>query len=78
MRLTILAFALLPMGALAQNLTDAPLVEEVQQSQSCSDGAVWDSTTQSCVVAEQALTPADGMLGDHDCSGSQRATSVTS
>lgn len=76
MRLTILAIAMLPMGAYAQNATEDALITPLQNNQSCAIGMVWDSGSQSCVTSEQTATPLQGLPEQHDCGSAPR--SVTS
>ena len=64
MRLTVLAFALLPMSAVAQEVTLPAPTEPVTQSQSCAVGMAWDSGAQACVAAAETASPMKG-LSDH-------------
>lgn len=75
MRLTMIAFAVLPIMATAQETTTP--AQPAQTSQSCAVGTVWDGVTQTCLVAEQQQTPIDVLpAGRSNCSG--HAQSVTS
>lgn len=56
MRLTLLALAMMPCTAFAQEATD--------QSQSCPVGMAWSDTAGACAEAAGANSPLDG-LGTH-------------
>ncbi len=67
MRLTILAFALLPAAAHAQETTLPTPQAPVAQSQSCPVGMVWDQGAAACAVANDASSPINNLSIDHDC-----------
>lgn len=74
MRLMICTLALLPFSAFAQTATEE--VTPLQSAPSCAVGTVWDSTSQSCVLAEQNITPLQSHPDGYSCGGT--AKSVTS
>jgi len=75
MRLTVLAFVLLPVAAQAQETTITIPTEPVAQTQTCPDGLAWDATANACAAPAQAQTmPAGG----HSCGGGMAARDVTS
>jgi hypothetical protein len=65
MRLTILAFALLPAVAQAQNTT--VVAPDTSVAQSCPVGMSWDADAQSCGLASEGTTPIDGLPGGASC-----------
>ncbi len=69
MRLTILAFVLLPVAAQAQSATDPLQAPQAQNKQSCAVGMVWDQGTQSCLVAEDNASPVQSLPERHNCGG---------
>ncbi len=77
MRLTVLAFALLPMAAHAQNTTLPAPTEPLAQSQSCPVGMAWDSGLNACAQATETASPLKG-LGNHSGCNYGAAREVTS
>jgi hypothetical protein len=77
MRLTVLALAMLPMAATAQNTTLPNPTAPVAQSQTCPAGTAWDAGTGACAAVSQSATPVEGFGGPSDCSHSA-AREVTS
>ncbi len=65
MRLTVLAFAMLPMAAVAQNTTLPNPTEPVAQSQTCPAGTAWDAGAGACTTTSQSATPAQGSGCSH-------------
>ncbi|SFS15921.1 hypothetical protein [Yoonia litorea] len=65
MRLTVLAFVLLPVAAQAQETTITIPTEPVAQTQSCPDGFAWDSAANACAIPAQSdmTTHAGGKMG---------------
>ena len=74
MRLTLLALALLPAAAQAQNTTTP--VAPLAQTQSCPAGSVWDAGAGACATATDAGKTHNAM-GGSGCSYSA-AREVTS
>ena len=77
MRLTVLAFAFLPVAVHAQETTITIPTEPVAQSQTCPAGMVWDSAANACDMPAAASRPVDMMGKPHGCSGNA-AREVTS
>jgi hypothetical protein len=77
MRLTVLALAMLPMAATAQNTTLPSPTAPVVQSQTCPAGTAWDAGAGACAAVSQSATPVEGFGGPSDCSHSA-AREVTS
>lgn len=69
MRLTVLAFAILPMAAHAQETTLPTPQAPVGQSQSCPVGMVWDADAAACAVASGGASPINDLSIDTDCGG---------
>ncbi len=67
MRVTVLAFAMLPMAAYAQDTTVPNPQAPVAQSQSCPVGMVWDQDAAACAVANDASSPINDLSIDSDC-----------
>lgn len=67
MRLTILAFAVLPIAAHAQNAELTAPTAPLAQSQSCPVGMTWDAGAQSCAVASEGTSPIQGLPGQVGC-----------
>ncbi|MFO8127457.1 hypothetical protein [Yoonia sp.] len=63
MRLTVLALAMLPMAAFAQNTTLPAPTEPVAQGQSCPAGTAWSDAAGACAAVTEAATPANGKSG---------------
>ena len=57
MRLTVLALAMLPMAAHAQNTPVPAPTEPLAQSQSCPVGMAWDATALACTMATDTASP---------------------
>ena len=76
MRLTVLALALLPAAAQAQNATTPAPTEPLAQTQSCPAGSAWDAGTGACAVLSDAGKTHNAM-GGSGCSYSA-AREVTS
>ncbi len=57
MRLTVLAVALMPMAAYAQDTTLPAPTEPLAQSQSCPVGMVWSDAAGACDVAGEGSSP---------------------
>lgn len=60
MRLTVLALAMLPAAAFAQNTTLPAPTEPVAQSQTCPAGTAWDANAGACASTSQSAVPAMG------------------
>ena len=69
MRLTILAFALLPVAAHAQNTDLIEPSTPLTQSQSCPVGMAWDVGARSCAMASEGASPIQGLPGQVGCHG---------
>jgi len=67
MRLTVLAFAILPMTAFAQEATLPAPTEPVAQSQTCAVGTAWDAGLQTCVAVNGTASPLKGLSGHSGC-----------
>jgi hypothetical protein len=67
MRLTILALAMLPMAAQAQNTTVPAPTAPLAQSQSCPVGMAWDTAAQSCATATDTASPMKGLSDRGGC-----------
>lgn len=76
MRLIILAMAMLPVAAHAQETT-TPAPTEPVAAQSCPAGMTWNTGTQSCGLTSDTAMPAASGKGGHGCSFSA-AREVTS
>lgn len=63
MRLTVLALALLPAAAQAQNTTAPAPVVPLAQVQSCPAGSAWDAGAGACAVLSEAGKTHDAMGG---------------
>lgn len=69
MRLTILAFALLPAAAYAQETTLPVPQAPAAQTQSCPVGMVWDADAAACALASGGTSPINDLSIDTDCGG---------
>lgn len=69
MRLTLLAFVLLPVAASAQSVAEQVPLEN---SQSCALGMVWDQASQSCQVSDESASPIQNLPDRHNCGGAPR------
>ena len=67
MRLTVLALAMLPMAAHAQNTTLPAPTEPVAQSQSCPVGTAWSEAAGACAEVADATSPMKGLSGGSGC-----------
>lgn len=67
MRLTILAFALLPMAATAQEATVPAPTEPLAQSQSCPVGMAWDAGMAACAQVTETASPLKGLGEGSGC-----------
>ena len=67
MRLTVLAFVVLPMATYAQDTTVPNPQAPVGQSQSCPVGMVWDPGAAACAVSNDTSSPINDLSIDHDC-----------
>ena len=67
MRHIVLALALLPMAAQAQNTTLPAPVEPKAQAQSCPVGMTWDAGAGACAEATDAASPLKGLGEPHGC-----------
>ncbi|MEL6682124.1 MAG: hypothetical protein AAFQ09_05705 [Pseudomonadota bacterium] len=65
MRLTILAFAMLPATAFAQETTLPTPTAPVAQS--CAVGMTWDAGVQACVELAESSSPMKGLSGHSGC-----------
>ena len=65
MRLTVLALALLPMSAVAQDVTLPAPTEPVAQS--CAVGMTWDTGAQACVEAAETASPMKDLSSGSGC-----------
>ncbi len=63
MRLTVLAFALLPMAAQAQSTTLPAPSEPLAQGQSCPVGMAWDAGANVCAEMAETALPLNGSIG---------------
>ena len=78
MRLAIIALALMPAAAMAQETTiTIPPAAPVAQTQTCPQGFVWDADAGNCAVTTQSARPTD-MLGEPAGCGHSAAREVTS
>lgn len=77
MRLTVLAFTLLPLAAHAQNTTLPAPTEPLAQTQSCPVGTTWDAGAATCADVTEAASPLKGS-GDHSGCSYGAAREVTS
>lgn len=77
MRLTVLAFALLPMAAHAQETTLPAPAEPMAQAQTCPVGMTWSAAANACAVGAEDATPAQSLPGKSGC-GRGAAHEVTS
>ena len=68
MRLTVLALAMLPVTAFAQETTLPAPTEPVAQSQGCPVGMAWDDAAGACAAAANASSPLKSMGGQSGCS----------
>ncbi|PJI92574.1 hypothetical protein BC777_1428 [Yoonia maricola] len=68
MRLIVLATALLPMGAYAQEVTLPNLTKPMVQSQSCPVGMTWDQTAGTCAEVADTTSPIDDLSDRGGCS----------
>ena len=78
MRLAVIAFALLPVAAQAQDTTITLPTEPAAQSQSCPAGMVWNGDLNACALPVQATRPIDRMGEPGGCSSEHAAREVTS
>ncbi|KQI71445.1 hypothetical protein AN191_12540 [Loktanella sp. 5RATIMAR09] len=60
MRLTVLAFAMLPATAFAQDTALPTPSNPVAQSQTCPAGTAWDANAAACASTSQSVVPAMG------------------
>ena len=67
MRHIVLALALLPVAAQAQNTTLPAPVEPNAQAQSCPVGMTWDAGAGACAEAMDAASPLKGLGEPHGC-----------
>ncbi|MDX8348152.1 hypothetical protein SLH49_09150 [Cognatiyoonia sp. IB215446] len=67
MRLTVLAFVMLPMAAFAQNTTLPAPTEPIAQSQTCAVGTTWDAGLQTCVAVTDTSSPLKDLSGHGGC-----------
>lgn len=65
MRLTVLAFAMLPMAAFAQDATLPTPTEPVAQAQTCPAGTTWDAGAGACAPTSQSPMPVEGSGCSH-------------
>ena len=63
MRMMIVAIAMLPFAAFAEETSDA------DANQSCPVGMVWDGASGSCAVAANEGSPFDSLPGRPGCEG---------
>ena len=77
MRLTVLAFTLLPMAAHAQSTTLPTPTEPLAQAQSCPVGMAWDAGQNACAQVTETASPLKG-LGEHSGCNYGAAREVTS
>ena len=78
MRLTVLAFALLPVAAQAQDTTITLPTDEAAQSQSCPVGMIWNTELNACDMPVQSSRPIDRMGEPSGCESEHAAREVTS
>ncbi len=78
MRLTALAFILLPVAAQAQETILPTPNAPVAQAQSCPVGMQWDAGAGACAMAPGDATPIQSLPGGVGCSGHWAAREVTS
>ena len=67
MRLTVLAFALLPMVATAQETTLPTPTEPLAQAQSCPVGMAWDAAASACAQVTETASPLKGLGEGSGC-----------
>ena len=78
MRLSVLAFVLLPVAAQAQETKITIPTEPVAQTQTCPVGFEWDADAGNCALVAQSTRPTD-MLGEPaGCGFGHAAREVTS
>jgi hypothetical protein len=78
MRLTVLAFVVLPVAAHAQENVITLPTEEAAQSQSCPAGMIWNTEANACAMAVQTSRPMDRLGEPGGCSSEHAAREVTS
>ena len=78
MRLTVIALALLPATAFAQEAVIPLPPEEAAQSQSCPAGMFWNTETAACTMPVQSSRPIDRMGEPGGCESGHAAREVTS
>ena len=67
MRLTVLAAALLPVAAYAQDTTLPAPTAPVAQSQGCPVGMTWNDAAGACAEVADATSPMKGLGGPGGC-----------
>lgn len=67
MRLTILALAMLPATAFAQETNVPAPTAPVAQSQSCPIGMAWSDAAGACAEAVDSASPMKGLPGQGGC-----------
>ena len=78
MRLTVLAFVLLPVAAQAEeNIITLP-TDQAAQSQSCPAGMIWNMDLNACDMPVQTSRPLDRLGEPGGCSSEHAAREVTS
>ena len=78
MRLSVLAFALLPVAAQAQEATITIPTDPVAQTQTCPVGFAWDADAGNCALVAQSSSPVDMLGGPAGCGQGHAAREVTS
>ena len=78
MRLTVLAFVLLPVAAQAQENVITLPTKEAAQSQSCPVGMIWNTEANACDMTVQTSRPMDRLGEPGGCSSEHAAREVTS
>ena len=67
MRLTVLAIAMLPLEAFAQETTLPAPTEPTAQAQSCPVGMTWSDTAGACADVAGATSPVNDLGGHSGC-----------
>lgn len=78
MRLTVLAFTLLPVDAYAQDTTLPAPIAPLAQSHSCPVGMAWDAASSACLEVAEATNSPMKDLGGHSGCNYGAAREVTS
>ncbi len=78
MRLTVLAFVLLPVAAQAEENVMTLPTDQAAQSQSCPVGMIWNAEANACAMNVQTSRPMDRLGEPGGCASEHAAREVTS